>query len=269
MRSSAWSFTNRRHRHPHPEDSMKIRSSRPDYAGTHFSRLRLHPIALLLACVVLSACNLASAPAIPAPAAAGSGRTLATTIATQTPPPAVIAQTPASTQAPAASPAPATAVSAATLSPATESSPPPLPTGIHQPVMISGTFTYTNDIITDYFVEHAVALLDMTGFVRRDPRWVTPVESQVLGPLHLDTQRKSGDFTLELPEQPRGTLNDVDHDGKQERGLQIFAVAYAPNLMGGPFAEGDDKDRGWPDYLASTVNDTQNHNEVVGGKLVV
>ena len=33
------------------------------------------------------------------------------------------------------------------------------------PARITGTFTYSNDIIEDYYVEQSVALLDMTGFI--------------------------------------------------------------------------------------------------------
>jgi hypothetical protein len=33
------------------------------------------------------------------------------------------------------------------------------------PALVTGKFTYTNDIITTYYVEHAAALVDMYGFV--------------------------------------------------------------------------------------------------------
>ena len=50
------------------------------------------------------------------------------------------------------------------------------------PVQITGSFEYTNDFVVEtYYVEHAVALLDMTGFVKRDKEWELPVEGQVLG----------------------------------------------------------------------------------------
>ena len=46
-------------------------------------------------------------------------------------------------------------------------------------------------------------------------------------------------------------------------------MAYSPNVSGGPFAEGDDRSRGWPSYLTSIKTDTENKDEVIGGKLVV
>lgn len=138
-----------------------------------------------------------------------------------------------------------------------------------QPVLLTGSFTYTNDIITDYYVEQAVLLHDMYGFVRRDLRWELPVSSQVLGYLKLDPAKHSGSFSLSLPAQPSGQLVDLARTGKPGAGLQIFALAYAPNLTGGPFAADDDRTRGWPSYLASTRNDTENQDEVIGGKLIV
>jgi C-terminal processing protease CtpA/Prc len=139
----------------------------------------------------------------------------------------------------------------------------------NEPVEISGKYSITNDFIFTYYVENAVALLDMHGFVIRDDEWELPVESQVLGFMTYDPKSKGGDFDLNLPALPRGELNDVDQNGKNDKGVQVFAVGYSPNQAGGPFAEGDDRSRGWPSYLASVRTDSENGNEVVGGKLVV
>jgi C-terminal processing protease CtpA/Prc len=137
------------------------------------------------------------------------------------------------------------------------------------PVEITGTYAVTNDFVFNYYVENAVALLDMHGFVIRDEEWELPVDSQVLGFMTYDPQTLGGTFDLSLPALPRGELNDVDHDSGKDAGVQIFAVGYSPNLYGGPFSEGDDRSRGWPSYLASIKTDAENHDEVVGGKLVI
>jgi C-terminal processing protease CtpA/Prc len=138
-----------------------------------------------------------------------------------------------------------------------------------QPTEITGTFTYTNDIITTYYVENAVALVDMYGFVKRDREWEVPVASQTLGFLQMDPARKTGKYTLELPELPTGQMVDVDNNGKSDKGVQVFAVSYWPNLAGGPYSEGDDPTKGWPTYLASIVTDSENKDEVLSGNLVV
>ena len=136
-----------------------------------------------------------------------------------------------------------------------------------EPYQINGSFDYTNTIINTYYVENAVALVDMDGFVTRNEDWQIPVASQTLGFMSIDTQKKHGTFTLQLPVRPTATVVDVAHDGRS--GVQVFAVAYWPNLTGGPYSEGDDISYGWPNYLASVKIDSTNNNEVTGGKLVV
>jgi C-terminal processing protease CtpA/Prc len=137
------------------------------------------------------------------------------------------------------------------------------------PAGITGSYSITNDFIFTYYVENAVALLDLHGFVIRDQEWELPLDSQVLGPMTYDPQTKGGTFELSLPALPRGEFNDVDNNGKPNQGVQVFAVGYSPNQAGGPFAEGDDRSRGWPSYLASVKTDTENHDEVTGGKLII
>ncbi len=136
-------------------------------------------------------------------------------------------------------------------------------------VKITGQFDYTNDIITTYYVEHMVALVDMYGFVTRDREWEIPVESQVLGYLDLDPEAQHGVYEVQLPARPEAQCVDVDNDGQKDKGVQIFAVAYWPNLTGGPYSVGDDRSYGWPGYLASVKTDSENQDEVIGGKLVV
>ena len=137
------------------------------------------------------------------------------------------------------------------------------------PADITGVFTYTNDIITTYYVEQSVALVDMYGFVKRDLTWEIPLKSQTLGYLKIDPKTKTGSYWLQLPVRPDGQTVNVSNDGQNDPGVQIFAVTYWPNLTGGPYSEGDDPSRGWPNYLASVKIDSVNHDEVTGGKLVV
>ena len=144
-----------------------------------------------------------------------------------------------------------------------------IPASGNQPYEITGTFTYTNDIITTYYVENAVALVDMYGFVKRDENWTIPVSSQTLGFLSIDSKSKTGKYTLQLPERPTATMVNVSNDGKNDAGVQVFAVSYWPNLAGGPYSEGDDPSQGWPNYLASVITDSDNNDEVVGGNFVV
>ncbi len=138
------------------------------------------------------------------------------------------------------------------------------------PVKITGEFAYSNEFVVEtYYVEHAVALLDMTGFVKRDKEWELPVNGQVLGYMKLDAENNRATFELSLPAQPQGLYNDVDQDNQTEQGVQIFTVGYSPNLTGDIFSTGDDRSLGWPSYLASVKTDSENQDEVTGGRLVI
>jgi C-terminal processing protease CtpA/Prc len=138
-----------------------------------------------------------------------------------------------------------------------------------QTVLLHGSFEFSNEIIVKYYVEHAVALVDLYGFVQRDKEWEIPVSAQTLGFLDLDPVKKTGTFKLHLPARPAGQQVDVNPDGNPETGLQVFSLGYFPNLTGGPYAEGDDPSTGWLSYLASTRNDQENEAEVIGGKIVI
>ena len=138
------------------------------------------------------------------------------------------------------------------------------------PLVLTGEFEYTNDFVVEtYYIEHAVALIDMTGFVLRDMEWELPIEGQVLGYMDLDAEANRASFRLSLPAAPEGQLNDVDQDGEKDKGVQIFAVSYSPNLTGGVFSEGDDRTLGWPSYLASVKTDPENQDEVTGGQVLI
>lgn len=166
-------------------------------------------------------------------------------------------------------------------SPTPPTPPPPNPTPLPHPtaepvsaipagpVKVTGEFDYSNAIITTYFVQQAVALVDMYAFVTRDLKWEIPIESQTLGFLELDPEAKQGKYFIDLPAKPAGALNDVDNNGQTDAGVQIFATSYWPNLTGGPYSEGDDRSTGWPTYLASVKADSENKDEIIGGKLVV
>jgi C-terminal processing protease CtpA/Prc len=143
----------------------------------------------------------------------------------------------------------------------------PVPGG---PALLTGIFTYTNDFVVEtYYVEHAVAINDLTGFIKRDKLWELPINSQVLGFMSVDKENNKGTFRLALPVIPEGILNDVNQNNKKDSGVQIFVLTYSPNLTGGPFSEGDDKSYGWPAYLASVKTDAENKDEITGGKLLI
>lgn len=139
----------------------------------------------------------------------------------------------------------------------------------NEPYLVTGSMKFTNSFIAMIFEEHAVALVDMYGFVIRDREWEIPVESQTLGFMAMDEKNLRATYRLQLPLRPTGQFADVDNNGRQDTGVQIFAVSYWPNVYGGPYSEGDDRSRGWVSGFASVTTDPERQDEVNGGKLLV
>ena len=182
--------------------------------------------------------------------------------------------TEAPTRAPTATcqPAPtathAAATREATLAPTLEA--PPAAGG--GPVTVTGQVTYTNSFFTAGVAEPEIILEDEGGFVTRNRKFVIPIESQVIGEITSDFYKSPFTYSLSLPAQPNGTLHDVNHDGKTDEGVMVFAVAYWTNTWGDPFLERRDQmGGGWSSAYASTrVSDNRDtYLEVTGGKYLV
>jgi len=140
------------------------------------------------------------------------------------------------------------------------------------PQIITGSVTYTNAFFTLGVAQPLVILEDQGGFIARDRQFVIPVESQVLGQITSDFYTSPFSYSLTLPEEPNGTLHDVDHDGKEETGVMVFAIAYWTNTWGDPYLERRDLMGGaWSSAYASTrISDNpESYLEVFGGKYLV
>jgi C-terminal processing protease CtpA/Prc len=138
--------------------------------------------------------------------------------------------------------------------------------------IVTGQVAYTNAFFTDGVAQPVIIIEDQSGFVMRDRKFVIPVESQVIGEITSDFYTSPFTYSLALPAEPNGKLNDVDHDGNKDTGVMIFAVAYWTNTWGDPFLERRDQfGGGWSSAYASTkVSDNRDtYLEVYGGKYLV
>lgn len=155
----------------------------------------------------------------------------------------------------------------------------PTPVATEEPVQVeegpktvTGTVTYTNPFFTEGVAQPIVILEDQGGFVTRDRNFIIPVESQVIATITSDFYTSPFTYSLSLPDEPNGTLRDVDHDGAKETGVMVFAVAYWTNTWGDPFLEKRDQGGGgWSSAYASTKvsDDRDSYLEVYGGKYLV
>lgn len=142
----------------------------------------------------------------------------------------------------------------------------------NEPKIVNGNVTYTNYFFTEGVAEPIVILEDQGGFVARDRKFLIPVESQVIAEITSDFYTSPFTYSLSLPAAPNGTLHDVDHDGNEETGVMIFAVAYWTNTWGDPYLERRDQfGGGWSTAYASTkvTDDRDSYLEVYGGKYLV
>ena len=140
------------------------------------------------------------------------------------------------------------------------------------PKTVTGSVAYTNSFFTAGVAEPEVILEDEGGFVTRNRKFVIPVQSQVLGEITSDFYTSPFTYSLSLPAEPNGTLNDVNHDGKKDKGVMVFAIAYWTNTWGDPYLERRDQGGGgWSSAYASTKVsvDRDTYLEVYGGKYVV
>jgi C-terminal processing protease CtpA/Prc len=169
-----------------------------------------------------------------------------------------------------ASPVPAaTQATQETQSPADQLPSAQLPAG---PKIVTGKVTYTNPFFTKGVAEPEIILEDESGFVTRDRKYIIPVQSQVIGQITSDFYTSPFTYSLTLPEEPNGELHDVNHDGKKDTGVMIFAPAYWTNTWGDPFLERRDLGGGaWSSaYVSTRVSDNpSSYLEVTGGKYLV
>jgi len=137
----------------------------------------------------------------------------------------------------------------------------------NEPVYVTGTIPFTSPFFLNSASEPFVLLEDQAGFVARDKEFVFPLEGQAMGPVE-QTGENELSFSLTLPAVPQGTMVDVDHNGKEDRGLMVFAVAYWSNIWGGPFLE-EREGTGWSSAHATTTTDPDREYEIDGGYLFI
>ncbi|KAA0269275.1 MAG: peptidase S41, partial [Chloroflexi bacterium] len=140
------------------------------------------------------------------------------------------------------------------------------------PTVVTGKVEYTNLFFTMGVAEPVIILEDQGGFVTRDRDFLMPLESQTLAQITSEFYTSPFTYSLTLPTEPKGTLNDVDHDGAKDTGVMIFAVAYWTNTWGDPYLEQRDLyGGGWSSAYASTrvSGQSDNYLEVFGGQYLV
>jgi C-terminal processing protease CtpA/Prc len=148
-----------------------------------------------------------------------------------------------------------------------ESLPSPEPT-YKEPVQLTGEIEITNELILAvYFYERFVMLEDLSGYVQRDYEYIQPLDAQILGPITIQ-EDGTPTYVLNLPAKPVSPAVDVDNDNQEDPGLQVWQVVMSANYMDDPFL-GEDESGGWSGSYASARIDSENENEIIGGRLLI
>ncbi|HEX3049100.1 MAG TPA: S41 family peptidase, partial [Aggregatilineaceae bacterium] len=136
----------------------------------------------------------------------------------------------------------------------------------------SGSVSYSNVFFTAGVAEPLIITEDQAGFVDRDRGFVMPLSSQMMGQITSDFFTSPFTYSLALPVEPQGSLRDVDQDGGEDTGIQIYAIAYWTNTFGDSYLEKRDLGGGgWSTAYASTRVGTgaADNMEIIGGKLLI
>ncbi|MDX1436939.1 MAG: S41 family peptidase, partial [Anaerolineales bacterium] len=157
---------------------------------------------------------------------------------------------------------------AATFTPLPASPIEPGQAGPDEPVAVTGLIPFTSPFFLANTAEPFVLLEDQAGFITRDKEFQFPREGQAVGPVEFVEGEDALSFLLPLPSVPQGTFFDLDNNGQDDTGVQVFAVAYWSNTWGDPFLERRDG-TGWSTAYSSTIVDPDQENEIVGGTLMV
>ena len=136
-----------------------------------------------------------------------------------------------------------------------------------EPVVVTGTIPFTSPFFLDMAAEPFVLLEDQAGFVDRNEDFVFALPGQAMGPVWMIDDNTMG-FSLSLPAIPQATLVDVDNNGKEDKGLMVFAVAFWSNIWGGPFLE-EREGTGWSTAHSTTITDPDRDSEIVSGHLII
>lgn len=137
-------------------------------------------------------------------------------------------------------------------------------------VLITGSVAYTNPFFSAGVSEPLVILEDQTGFIQRNKGFVLSKASQALGQITSDFYTSPFTYSLALPIEPQGEVNDINGDGLPD--VMVFAIAYWSNTWGDAFLEERDLyGGGWSTAYASTLisGDAVTQGEYIGGKVLV
>ena len=107
------------------------------------------------------------------------------------------------------------------------------------PKRLVGRFDYASFSFLVVTKDPSLVLLDMVNIIEEgpSPTQFAPVESQILGYLTSPLSPSPATYAFNLPAEPIATLLDVDNDGQDDTGVQIFRLNLAANINGDSYLQ--------------------------------
>lgn len=142
--------------------------------------------------------------------------------------------------------------------------PAPITTDEGGPTRLVGSLNYTDFAIPITLQDPAPTLLDMVHVVQRDGTEFAPIDSQILGYMTTPVAPPPLGYAFNLPIEPTGTLLDVDNDGEEDTGVQIFSAMVGANLNASSHLEQLDQAGDLSSYLTDPTT-----GEITQGSLLI
>ncbi len=132
------------------------------------------------------------------------------------------------------------------------------------PQRLVGSLDYTDFAIPITVQDPAPTLLDMVYVVGRDGAQFAPLDSQILGYMTTPVSPPPLGYAFDLPISPTGTLLDVDNDGEEDTGVQIFSAMVGANINVSSHLEQLDQAGDLSSYLTDPAS-----GEITEGSLLI
>lgn len=134
--------------------------------------------------------------------------------------------------------------------------------------VVSGELAYTFGFFNTLWQNPYVLLYDAAGVIDRDWDFVPSMESQEFGLFTSEVTESPISYEIKLPAVPDGEFRDVDNDGEDDTGVQVFLLGIFNNLWDDPYM--DERDDFYFSYPSAVISDdAATIGEIEGGKVLV
>jgi C-terminal processing protease CtpA/Prc len=129
---------------------------------------------------------------------------------------------------------------------------------------LKGKITMDPNLLSREDYSSVIMLQDASSIVLHDRTIPASSEAQTLGFITQDGEDSM--FTLMLPIQPKGKYHDLDHDGVDDQGVQVFYISMETRHGGGAYFE---KYEDWSLNNSSIYFKDDTIQNIEGGYLIV